>query len=238
MPEPPTPEPPAVEATMSEPPAVEATTPPARVTRAKDLKKVTAGHKGAAARKAKQEAVLEQFRKAKDGLRADPQEHHAPAAVEAPTPPATVVEATSNLWPYAVFAGAAALALFAVMPCPPIPAFSGANYGFSLLGGGSSGADEERKRHDTAVEQLEAAQTAWSHKRTERLDWINEDLRHQGHAVRTFRNVEEAIRQYNLISGPLEEMAPEPKLSDFYLPSPEQRDREIAFVVIVYMLAE
>ena len=52
------------------------------VTIAKDSKKVTAGLKGAAARKAKQEAVFEQLRKAKDGLRADPQEHHAPAAAE------------------------------------------------------------------------------------------------------------------------------------------------------------
>ena len=93
-----TPEPPAV------PPAAESTTPPTaeatRVTIAKDPKKVTAGVKGAAARKAKQQAVLEQLRKTKYGLRAVPQEHHAP---------------TSNLWPYAVFAGAAALAFFAIM---------------------------------------------------------------------------------------------------------------------------
>ena len=108
------PEPPAAESTI--PPAAESTTPPTaeatRVTIAKDPKKVTAGLKGAAARKAKQEAVLEQLRKAKDGLRADPQEHHAPAAAEATTPPANP---TSNLWPYAVFAGAAALAFFAIM---------------------------------------------------------------------------------------------------------------------------
>ena len=123
-------------------------------------------------------------------------------------------------------------------------AFSGANALFSQ--GKSDAANEERKRHDKAVEQLQTAQVAWSRKRTERLDWINEDLRRQGHAVRTFRNVDEAIRQYNLISGPLEPMEPEPELSDFYLPSPEQRDREIAFVVmglgattfVVYMLAE
>ena len=124
-------------------------------------------------------------------------------------------------------------------------AFSGSNFLFSKLGN-SDAAGEERKRHDKAVEQLQAAQTAWSRKRTERLDWINEDLRRQGHAARTFRDVDEAIRQYNLISGPLEPIEPEPKLSDFYLPSPEQRDREIAFVVmglgattfVVYMLAK
>ena len=53
-------------------------------------------------------------------------------------------------------------------------AFSGSNYLFSMLR--SSGVDEERKRHDKAVEQLQAAQAEWSKQRTERLDWINEDL--------------------------------------------------------------
>ena len=57
-------------------------------------------------------------------------------------------------------------------------------------------AGDERKRHDQAVEQLQAAQVKWSRKRSERLDWINENLRHQGHAARTFRDVDEAIRQY------------------------------------------
>ena len=52
-----------------------------------------------------------------------------------------------------------------------------------------------------AVEQLQAAQVKWSRKRSERLDWINENLRRQGHAVHTFRDVDEAIRQYNLVSG-------------------------------------
>ena len=123
-------------------------------------------------------------------------------------------------------------------------AFAGANALFSQ--GKSDVADKERERHNKAVEQLQTAQTAWSRKRTARLDWINEDLRRQGHAVRTFRNVDEAIRQYNLISGPLEPIEPEPKLSDFYIPSPEQRDRETTFVIMglgatavaAYLIAE
>ena len=111
------------------------------------------------------------------------------------------------------------------------PLFTGSSFLFSKLGK-SDAAGEERKRHDKAIEQLQAAQAAWSRKRTARLDWINEDLRRQGHAVRIFRDVDEAIRQYNLISGPLEPIEPKPKLSDFYLPSPEQRDRETTFVVM------
>ena len=111
-------------------------------------------------------------------------------------------------------------------------AFSGSNFLFSALR--APGADEERERHDKAVEQLQAAQAGWSRKRTERLDWINEELRRRGHAVRTFRDVNEAARQYNLATGgdsPVE-LEPEPKLSDFYVSSPEQRDREVAFVIM------
>ena len=65
----------------------------------------------------------------------------------------------------------------------------------------SSGIDEERRRHDKAVEQLQAAQEEWSKQRTERLDWINEELRHQGHAVQYFRDVDMAIREYARVTG-------------------------------------
>ena len=110
-------------------------------------------------------------------------------------------------------------------------AFSGSNYLFSMLR--SSGVDEERQRHDKAVEQLQAAQARWSRKRTERLDWINEELRRQGHAVQTFRDVDAAIREYAHVTGKtLDPLGPEPQLSDFYTPSSDQKDREIAFVVL------
>ena len=78
-------------------------------------------------------------------------------------------------------------------------AFSGSNYLFSMLC--SSGVDEERRRHDKAVEQLQAAHEQWSKQRTERLDWINEELRRQGHAVQTFHEVDMAIREYARVTG-------------------------------------
>lgn len=111
-------------------------------------------------------------------------------------------------------------------------AFSGSNYLFSKLR--SSGVDEERKRHDTAVEQLQAAQSAWSKKRAERLDWINEELRRQGHAVQTFRDVDTAIREYAQVFPHVAPLVSErqPRLSDFYTPSDDQKDREIVFAVL------
>ena len=110
-------------------------------------------------------------------------------------------------------------------------AFSGSNYLFSMLR--SSGLDEERKRHDKAVEQLQAAQAEWSKQRTERLDWINEELRRQGHAVQTFHDVDMAIREYARVTGQnLGLLDPEPQLPDFYTPSNGQKDRKIAFIVL------
>jgi hypothetical protein len=110
-------------------------------------------------------------------------------------------------------------------------AFSGSNFLFSSLR--SSGVEEERKRHDKAVEQLQEAQTQWSKKRTQRLDWINDELRRQGHAIQTFRNVDAAIREYAQVSGKnLDPLGPEPTLTDFYTPSSDQKDREITFVIL------
>ena len=103
-------------------------------------------------------------------------------------------------------------------------AFSGSNYLFSMLR--SSGVDEERKRHDKAVEQLQAAQAEWSRRRTERLDWINEELRRQRHSAQTFR---EYARVTGKDLGPLD---PKPQLSDFYTPSGEQKDRELTFILL------
>ena len=110
-------------------------------------------------------------------------------------------------------------------------AFSGSNYLFTILR--SSGVDEERKRHDKAVEQLQAAQASWSRKRNERLDFINEELRWQGHAVKTFWDVDAAMQEYAQVTGHnLNPLGPEPQLADFYHPSDGQKDREIAFVIL------
>ena len=103
-------------------------------------------------------------------------------------------------------------------------AFSGSNFLFSSLK--SSGVDEERKRHDKAIEQLQTAQAKWSQKRTE-------ELRRQGHAVQTFRDVDAAMSEYAQVTGKqLDPMGPEPVISDFYTPSDDQKDREIAFVLL------
>ena len=108
-------------------------------------------------------------------------------------------------------------------------AFSGGNYLFSHMG---SNADEERKRHDKAMEQLEAAQAKWSKERTQRLDFINEQLQKEHHAEQEFSDFDTAMKQYYYITGKeLPELEPEPTLSDFYTPSEDQKKREISFII-------
>jgi len=109
-------------------------------------------------------------------------------------------------------------------------AFSGSNYLFSMLRSRDTG--EEQKRHDLAIEQTQEAQAAWSKRRSERLDWINEQLRREKHAVNTFDDVEEAEREYYIATGRTLAPDPYPQLSDYYTPSADQKDRELIFVAL------
>jgi len=92
------------------------------------------------------------------------------------------------------------------------------------------------------MEQLEAAQDAYQRKRIEYLDFINEKFREQGHAAHTFKDVEAAIREYNLLTNRTLTLSPPPKFSDFYQPTEKQKAEEIAFIVIgmtvVYFVAQ
>jgi len=108
-------------------------------------------------------------------------------------------------------------------------AFTGGNYLFSHIG---SNSDEERKRHDKAMEQLESAQSEWNKKRTERLDYINKVMKKEHHAEQTFDDVDQAMKQYYYITGKeLTDLPPEPTLRDFYTPSEDQKNREISFII-------
>lgn len=108
-------------------------------------------------------------------------------------------------------------------------AFSGSNYLFSRIG--HDDPDVERKRYDEAVEKLQAAQIAWNKQRTERLDFLNQELQQQAHAARTYQDVDEAMREYNMVTEKqLTSLPPEPKLEDYYTPSEGQKTRELVFV--------
>ena len=88
------------------------------------------------------------------------------------------------------------------------------------------------KRHNLAVERLSKAREDWNRERQQRLDLINKTLSDQRHAEHTFRNLDDAMREYDKVIGQqLLPLRAEPKLADFHNFSRERKDAEIALVV-------
>ena len=91
----------------------------------------------------------------------------------------------------------------------------------------------ERKRHDAAIEALQKAQIEWTHKRQQRIDFINNQLRLERKAETKFTELKEAMREYHEVFGhELPPLPREPVLSDFYTPSDEQHYRELGFIAL------
>ena len=110
-------------------------------------------------------------------------------------------------------------------------AFTGSNFLFSSLS--KESIDKERKRHDKAIEDLQRAQIEWAKKRQERLDYINNEISKVDKAEKRFSDLNTAMQQYFLVTGrQLEPLPPEPVLSDFYVPSEDHHNRELAFITL------
>ena len=110
-------------------------------------------------------------------------------------------------------------------------AFTGSSYLFHRLS--KESIDAERKRHDAAIEALQAAQIEWAHKRQQRIDFINNQLRLEQKAETKFTELNNAMREYHEIFG--HELSPlprEPVLSDFYTLTNEQHYRELGFIAL------
>lgn len=107
-------------------------------------------------------------------------------------------------------------------------AFSGTNFIFGQLGDHGKA---EMKRHNLAMEQLSKARDEYARSRQQRLDYINKTLRDQRHAKQTFTDLEAAMQRYYEVTGNHFTPLKEPKLSDFYNPSRQQKDTEIALVI-------
>ena len=110
--------------------------------------------------------------------------------------------------------------------------FIGSNYLAKLLGGDSrQAALDEKKRHDKAFEAYQAAYDKYSRERTQLLDWIETNAEIRAQAKQNFTNTYYAFKLYNQ-AHPGKPIAPlkEPKFSDFYQPSPQQKKGELVFL--------
>ena len=78
-------------------------------------------------------------------------------------------------------------------------AFTGSSYLFHRLS--ADNIDAERKRHDAAIEVLQKAQIEWTHKRQQRIDFINNQLRLELKAETKFTELNDAMREYHEVFG-------------------------------------
>ena len=110
-------------------------------------------------------------------------------------------------------------------------AFTGSSYLVHRLS--ADNIDAERKRHDAAIEALQAAQLEWAHKWQQRIDFINNQLRLERKAVTKFTELNDAMREYHEVFGhELPPLPREPVLSHFHTPTDEQHYRELGFIVL------
>ena len=97
-------------------------------------------------------------------------------------------------------------------------AFTSSSYLFHRLS--ADNIDSKRKRHDAAIEALQKAQIEWTHKRQQRIDFINNQLRLERKAETKFTELNDAMREYHEIfghelSGSLQPLPREPVLVIF-----------------------
>ena len=78
-------------------------------------------------------------------------------------------------------------------------AFTGGSYLFHRLS--ADNIDTKRKRHDAAIEALKKAQIEWTHKRQQRIDFINNQLRLERKAETKFTELNDAMREYHEVFG-------------------------------------
>ena len=93
--------------------------------------------------------------------------------------------------------------------------------------------DAKSKRHDAAIEALQAAQIESAHKRQQRINFINNQLKLERKVETKFTELNNAMREYHEVFGhELPPLPRQPVLSNFYTPTNEQHYRELGFIAL------
>ena len=65
------------------------------------------------------------------------------------------------------------------------------------------------------------------------MDYINDQIIKERKAEKRFTDLNSAMQQYYIVTGrQLEPLPPKPVLSDFYVPSEDHHNRELAFITL------
>ena len=109
--------------------------------------------------------------------------------------------------------------------------FIGGNYLAKALSGDSGkAAMDEKIRHDKALEAYQAAYAKYQKDRTELVDWVAEQDREKDKAIHDFQDTDRALAFYNQTHRAKVALPKEPEFSDFYKPSPQQKNGELLFI--------
>ena len=106
--------------------------------------------------------------------------------------------------------------------------FVGGSYLAKCLSG-SSDSDEEKRRHDLAVEKYQKKYEEYEENRAKLNDWIMTNDRIKDEAKENFKNTDYALKLYNKIHQDDLKLR-EPHFSVFYQPSAQQKQAEIIYV--------
>ena len=106
-------------------------------------------------------------------------------------------------------------------------AFIGGSYLAKHLTGSDS--DEEKKRNDLAVEKYQNDYHKFQENRNKLQDWIQTNERTKSEAKQRFTVTDYAFKLYNQTHKDKIDLK-EPKFSDYYKPSDEQKQGELVYV--------
>ena len=106
--------------------------------------------------------------------------------------------------------------------------FVGGSYLAKYLSG-SSDSDEEKKRHDLAVEKYQKEYEKYEENRGMLNDWIMTNDRIKDESKENFKNTDYALKLYNKVHQKDMDLR-EPHFSDFYQPSSLQKQGELIYV--------
>ena len=100
-----------------------------------------------------------------------------------------------------------------------------------LTGDDPDVAQEAKVRHDKAVEAYNTAWAKYQKDRTKLLDWIATNDRMKDQAKQNFTDTDYSFKLYNQThQNEQTTQLKEPKFSDFYQPSEQQKQGELLFI--------
>ena len=106
--------------------------------------------------------------------------------------------------------------------------FIGGSYLAKYLSGTKT--DQERRRHDKALERYQKDYAKYQENRQKLLDWQEQNRHEDAISAQNFKNTDVALKLYNKFHPDENMQINEPVFSDYYRPSKEQKIGEMAYV--------